>query len=550
MGAGQGRLERSAESSGASGLTGLMQVMEGWGEHEHARIIADLMDKEAAGELTLAFCGHFSAGKSSMINQLCGKVILPSGPVPTSANIVSIRSGAPRVLLHPQPDAPGAIQSVIETTPELLQEYCRLGTDYSAIEVWEAVPLLGESGVLMDTPGVDSTDEGHQAATHSALHLADVVFYVMDYNHVQSENNLAFAKSLSDWGKPLYLIINQIDKHREQEIPLKEYRQQVESAFREWGIHSAGLLFTSLKVKEHPLNQWNELLRLLAALLEQRRELLSYSLSRSLHHTADAVLAGYLAEQQEERSQLLEAAGGAGAAEIAAELAQCRQEGEQLLNLPEQSRQDLRSGLDALLGNSNLMPADVRDAAGAYIESLSPGFRRGLLFTAAKREREQAARLAHLHGLLGRETTAQLERHLTSLVRGWAEGLGVWQEGAEQLLQDSFPAVGRQWLADQVKPGTGSSGEALLNFCRSLAAELKAQFRRAAVACGEQLLAALPPRLDERRAQLMRREAALQRQAAAAAALAALDRAAAARAEELAALLPPRVTLTPASCRR
>ncbi|MFD2879220.1 hypothetical protein ACFTAO_29545 [Paenibacillus rhizoplanae] len=47
-------------------------------------------------------------------------------------------------------------------------------------------------------------------------------------------------KSLSDWGKPLYLIINQIDKHREQEIPLKEYRQQVESAFREWGDSFCG----------------------------------------------------------------------------------------------------------------------------------------------------------------------------------------------------------------------------------------------------------------------------------------------------------------------
>ena len=55
-------------------------------------------------------------------------------------------------------------------------------------------------------------------ATESALHLADVVFYVMDYNHVQSEINFAFAEQLKDWGKPLYLIVNQIDKHREREL--------------------------------------------------------------------------------------------------------------------------------------------------------------------------------------------------------------------------------------------------------------------------------------------------------------------------------------------
>ena len=45
-------------------------------------------------------------------------------------------------------------------------------------------------------------------ATESALHLADVVFYVMDYTHVQSEINFTFAKLLEEWGKPLDLIVN------------------------------------------------------------------------------------------------------------------------------------------------------------------------------------------------------------------------------------------------------------------------------------------------------------------------------------------------------
>lgn len=545
MGMEQVRLEPDEVTPVVSPLVLLKQRMESWGEQDSSHIISDLMAKERAGELTLAFCGHFSAGKSSMINALCGKPVLPSGPVPTSANIVSIRSGNPRVLLHPQTGADGSSRPTVETTPDLLKDYCRQGADYSAIEVWEEVPLLGDSGVLMDTPGVDSTDEGHQAATHSALHLADAVFYVMDYNHVQSENNLAFAKSLSDWGKPLYLIINQIDKHREREISIEEYRQQVESAFREWGIHSAGLLFTSLKVKDHPLNQWGELLELIKGLLEQHKELLEYSLSRSIHHTAAAVLAAYREAQQEERSQLLEETGGAGEEAAASALREISEEEERLLRLPEHSRLELRSRLDALLGNSNLMPADVRDAGGAYIESASPGFRRGLLFTAAKREKEQAARLLHWHGLLSREVTAQLEWHLIQLVRDWAEGLGVWQEGAEPSLKQAFPAVGQQWLADQIKPGTGFAGEALLNFCRSLAAEIKAQFRRAVLAFGEGLLEALPPLLAAQQAELADRAAALQRQVRAHARLAALDRAACARADELAALLPPRRTLAP-----
>lgn len=89
-----------------------------------------------------------------MINRLCGSNVLPSGPVPTSANVVSIRSGAPRVRLYPKVEGQNETNSAWETTPEKLQEYCRKGGDYSAIEVWEDVPLLGAHGVLMDTPGL------------------------------------------------------------------------------------------------------------------------------------------------------------------------------------------------------------------------------------------------------------------------------------------------------------------------------------------------------------------------------------------------------------
>ena len=46
-----------------------------------------LIDKE----YTIGFAGHFSAGKSSMINALTGEDLLPSSPIPASANIVKVK---------------------------------------------------------------------------------------------------------------------------------------------------------------------------------------------------------------------------------------------------------------------------------------------------------------------------------------------------------------------------------------------------------------------------------------------------------------------------
>lgn len=282
-----------------------------WNDESSSALTEDLIRKGTGGELTLAFCGHFSAGKSSMINALCGKKVLPSGPIPTSANVVTIRSGEPRALIHRSAGEPG---EPITVTIDELAEYCKEGREYSAIEVWDDVPLLGEDGVLMDTPGVDSTDDGHRLATHSALHMADIVFYVMDYNHVQSESNLMFAKSLSDWGKPLYLIVNQIDKHRDDELTLSSYLNDVKKAFVQWKITYKGLLCTSLKVQDHPYNQWETLKALIGELISHKEPLLRYSVSCSIRHAADQHVEAYTRSHQEEKERLLEEMGGEEAA--------------------------------------------------------------------------------------------------------------------------------------------------------------------------------------------------------------------------------------------
>lgn len=111
-----------------------------------AKAIGDLLEKAYAQELTIAFCGHFSAGKSSLINSLCGKTVLPSGPVPTSANVVSIRYGRPRALIHPAKSAENPEPESMEASLSELAEYCKNGGAYESVQVWEDVPILSSGG--------------------------------------------------------------------------------------------------------------------------------------------------------------------------------------------------------------------------------------------------------------------------------------------------------------------------------------------------------------------------------------------------------------------
>ncbi|KHF29076.1 GTPase Der [Anoxybacillus sp. BCO1] len=167
-------------------------------------------------EFTIAFCGHFSAGKSSLINELIGDSLLPSSPIPTSANLVKVKAGKPYARVYYKSGQ--AIEYAAPYDYEEVKTFCRDGDTIDMIEISDETDAIPSGIVLMDTPGIDSTDDAHRLATESALHLADVIFYVMDYNHVQAELNFEFTKRLSQYGKTLYLVINQIDKHREQEL--------------------------------------------------------------------------------------------------------------------------------------------------------------------------------------------------------------------------------------------------------------------------------------------------------------------------------------------
>lgn len=166
------------------------------GDHAGAGKMTELAEKWTSGECYIVFCGHFSAGKSSLINKLCGGTLLPSRPTPASANVVAVRGGAPAAFAcKRKPGRPVSAFGEGDSRRPVpfgeLDRICLDGEDTVRVDIHYPIPILQRYNMVwLDTPGIDSTDERHREATGSALHLADAVFYVSDYNHVQSELNL------------------------------------------------------------------------------------------------------------------------------------------------------------------------------------------------------------------------------------------------------------------------------------------------------------------------------------------------------------------------
>ncbi|MDG3043492.1 dynamin family protein [Bacillus sp. B6(2022)] len=128
-------------------------------DHERAAKLASIMKKEAEEEIYIAFTGHYSAGKSSLVNHLLHDHILPTSPIPTSANLVVVRKGVSEVQLHTSDGRFAKMSGSYDK--EAVQRFCKDGEQIEMVEISGDYSGLEEKVALIDTPGIDSTDHAH-----------------------------------------------------------------------------------------------------------------------------------------------------------------------------------------------------------------------------------------------------------------------------------------------------------------------------------------------------------------------------------------------------
>jgi len=233
-----------------------------------------------------------------------------------------------------------------------------------------------------------AVDDAHRVSTESALHLADILFYVMDYNHVQSELNFMVTNELQAAVPELYLIVNQIDKHREDELSFDAFRRSVHASFAEHGVAPKGIFFTSLRKPDHPYNDFMEVEQLVKQSIRdaQPKLLTSAALTlESLHQEHTRYLTRLVSEAHETMAEQLNDAERRDPETIETELAHVSQQLE--ARQPDRWVQTFSLHRDQLLKNATLMPFELREKMRRFLESRQRDFKVGLFRSAKKRKR-------------------------------------------------------------------------------------------------------------------------------------------------------------------
>ncbi|MBX6394577.1 MAG: dynamin family protein [Alicyclobacillaceae bacterium] len=476
-------------------IESLARLLEEWNDIERAAKVRDLARKWADQEAYVAFCGHFSAGKSTLINTWIGDRVLPSGPLPTTAAGVLIRRGPERVRLHFRSGAMREMERLQDWAE--VARWCIGEDDVRFVEIWHSRVPLPDKVAFLDTPGVDSTDPRHQEITEAVLHLADLVVYTMDYNHVQARVNRTFVERLVQRRKPVFLVVNQIDKHAEYELPFLQFQYEVKQTFEPLGISSDRMYYTSLRCPDHPHHQLRELQEDVLSLLRGSDGWLFRSVEHSLRHLVEEHIEAWLEQQREET----EAAERRLAEEHAEELLRRYDE------LVEQRRRwescerfledDAWRVLTGVVSSARITPYDVAERAERYLESLRPGFRAGgWLWGKGRTEQERGRRLAALAEAFGRLLQTELDRHVRAWARQTAESWGVaTPELLDRIERERVP-FDETWVAALVKPGAVGEERYVHTFVRDLETAGKELYRKLGRRFLDEIKAAVSARRD------------------------------------------------------
>ena len=132
----------------------------------------------------------------------------------------------------------------------------RQNVDVESIEINFPSNKFNLGFTFQDTPGVDSNVATHQSSTEQFMYTSNLLFYTVDYNHVQSALNFKFMKRINEAGIPIIFVINQIDKHNEEEITFETFKSRVENQSKT-GISNFKILITFQSLIIHRMKLTN-----------------------------------------------------------------------------------------------------------------------------------------------------------------------------------------------------------------------------------------------------------------------------------------------------
>ena len=171
-------------------------------------------------DLTLPLVGEFSSGKTTLINALTDSKKLETATKPTTATIYRIHFGCDRC--HAKVLYANREWTEYPDIAELKND--KLG-DAVIVDVFDTSSKVPSSTILVDTPGLSSSDPRHRQALVNFLPQSDAILLVTDVNQQLTRSITDFVRTMELAKRPIFLVVTKCDTKSAQDL------EQVKSAY-------------------------------------------------------------------------------------------------------------------------------------------------------------------------------------------------------------------------------------------------------------------------------------------------------------------------------
>lgn len=186
-----------------------------------ARMLEEWMQQieVVSKRLRVVMVGQFNAGKSTIVNALLGRRIAFTDPFEATLGVgLYVPDSVEFVELNRQ----GGTERI--SVPEFSELCSRRAI--KDVEVAEIHLLTHVPYELVDTPGMSSLNEEHEARAEMALKAADLLLWIIDPVDLMAAQEGAFLRRAKEIGIPIRLLLSKADSVEEDEILLmKDYIQ-------------------------------------------------------------------------------------------------------------------------------------------------------------------------------------------------------------------------------------------------------------------------------------------------------------------------------------
>lgn len=179
-------------------------------------------DAAAVDELTRRWSGHAlrvlvageaKRGKSTLVNRLLDRAVLPAGVVPLTAVATTVRHGPVEQVTARFTD--GAVECLpLERLAELVTEPGNPGNVRGVLDVTVTLPmpLLAGGLELVDTPGVGSVHTRNTIEAAAALDRMDAAIFVLSADPPISASERDFLRQVREQAVTVFCVLNKADR--------------------------------------------------------------------------------------------------------------------------------------------------------------------------------------------------------------------------------------------------------------------------------------------------------------------------------------------------